>query len=33
MGNYDSNYAIAQEISARLGNEPIPFDSVYSICL
>lgn len=33
MANYDSNYEIAQEISARLGNEPIPFDSVYSICL
>ena len=33
MANYDSNYAIAQQISARLGNEPIPFDSVYSICL
>jgi hypothetical protein len=32
MANYDSNYAIAQEISARLGNSPIPFDSVYSIC-
>ena len=33
MTNYDSNYAIAQEISARIGNSPIPFDSVYSICL
>lgn len=33
MANYDSNYAIAQEISARIGNSPIPFDSVYSICL
>ena len=33
MANYDSNYAIAQQISARLGNSPIPFDSVYSICL
>lgn len=33
MANYDSNYEIAQEISARLGNSPIPFDSVYSICL
>lgn len=33
MANYDSNYAIAQEISARVGNSPIPFDSVYSICL
>lgn len=33
MANYDSNYAIAQEISARIGNSPIPFDSVYSIAL
>ena len=33
MANYDSNYAIAQQISARLGNSPSPFDSVYSICL
>lgn len=33
MANYDSNYAIAQEISARIGTSPIPFDSVYSICL
>lgn len=33
MGNFDSNYSIAQEISARIGNSPIPFDSVYSICL
>ena len=33
MANYDSNYAIAQEISARIGNAPIPFDSVYSIAL
>lgn len=33
MANYNSNYEIAQEISARLGTEPIPFDSVYSICL
>lgn len=33
MANYDSNYDIAQEISARIGNSPIPFDSVYSICL
>lgn len=33
MANYDSNYAIAQEISARIGASPIPFDSVYSICL
>lgn len=33
MANYDSNYEIAQEISARIGNSPIPFDSVYSICL
>lgn len=33
MANYDSNYAIAQEISARIGNSPIPFDSVYSICM
>ena len=33
MGEYYSNYEIAQMISARIGNEPIPFDSVYSICL
>ena len=33
MANYDSNYAIAQEISARIGASPIPFDSVYSIAL
>ena len=33
MANYDSNYAIAQEISARIGVSPIPSDSVYSICL
>lgn len=33
MANYDSNYAIAQEISARIGVSPIPFDSVYSIAL
>lgn len=33
MANYDSNYAIAQEISARIGTSPIPFDSVYSIAL
>lgn len=33
MANYDSNYAIAQEISARIGTRPVPFDSVYSICL
>ena len=33
MANYDSNYAIAQEISARIGTKPVPFDSVYSICL
>lgn len=33
MANYDSNYAIAQEISARIGTAPVPFDSVYSICL
>ena len=33
MANYDSNYAIAQEISARIGVEPIPFNSVYDIAL
>ena len=31
--NYDSNYAIAQEISSRIGVEPIPFNSVYDIAL
>ena len=33
MANYNSNYEIAQEISARIGTSPIPFDSVYSISL
>lgn len=33
MANYDSNYAIAQEISERIGVSPVPFDSVYSIAL
>lgn len=33
MANYNSNYEIAQEISARIGTSPIPFDSVYSIAL
>lgn len=33
MANYNSNYEIAQEISARLGTEPIPFESVYGLCL
>lgn len=33
MANYDSNYEIAQEISAKIGVSPIPFDSVYSIAL
>ncbi len=33
MANYDSNYEIAQEISARIGASPVPFDSVYSIAL
>ena len=33
MANYNSNYEIAQEISARLGDSPIPFESIYSIAL
>ena len=33
MANYNSNYEIAQEISARIGTSPVPFDSVYSISL
>ena len=33
MANYNSNYEIAQEISARLGTSPIPFESIYSIAL
>lgn len=33
MANYDSNYAIAQEISARIGASPVPFNSVYDIAL
>ena len=32
MSNYNSNYEIAQAISERIGAEPIPFDSVYSLC-
>ena len=32
MSNYNSNYEIAQAISERIGTEPIPFDSVYSLC-
>ena len=32
MSNYNSNYEIAQAISERIGEEPIPFDSVYSLC-
>lgn len=33
MATYNSNYELAQEISARIGTEPIPFDSVHSLCL
>lgn len=33
MAEYNSNYEIAQEISARLGTEPIPFESIYELCL
>ena len=32
MSNYLSNYEIAQAISERIGEEPIPFESVYSLC-
>lgn len=32
MANYSSNLELAQEISARIGNEPIPFDSVSGLC-
>lgn len=33
MTKYNSNYEIAEEISARLGDSPIPFESIYSIAL
>ena len=33
MANYNSNYEIAQEISARIGDSPIPFESIYSTAL
>ena len=33
MAKYNSNYEIAQEISARIGDSPIPFESIYSIAL
>ena len=33
MTKYNSNYEIAQEISARLGTSPVPFESIYSIAL
>ena len=33
MAKYNSNIEIAQEISARLGDSPIPFESIYSIAL
>lgn len=33
MSNQNSNLELAREISARIGTEPIPFDSVYSIAL
>ena len=29
---YDSSYLIAQDINRVIGNSPLPFDSVYSIC-
>ena len=32
MASFNSNYEIAQEISARLGTEPIPFESVSGLC-
>lgn len=32
MANYSSNLELAQEISARIGNEPIPFESVSGLC-
>ena len=33
MAKYNSNIEIAQEISARLGDSPIPFESIYSTAL
>ena len=33
MAKYNSNIEIAQEISARLGDSPVPFESIYSIAL
>ena len=33
MAQYNSNIELAQEISARIGNEPIPFESVHDICM
>lgn len=33
MANYNSNIEIAQEISNRIGTEPVPFESIYSIAL
>lgn len=33
MAKYNSNIEIAQEISNRIGNEPVPFESIYSIAL
>ena len=33
MADFNSNYEIAQEISARLGTEPIPFESIYSLSM
>ena len=33
MSDYNSNLEIAQLISERIGTEPIPFESVYSLCL
>lgn len=33
MTKYNSNIEIAQEISNRIGTEPVPFESIYSIAL
>lgn len=33
MNNNNSNYEMAQAISNAIGNTPIPYESVYSICL
>lgn len=33
MAHYNSNIELAQEISARIGSSPIPFESVHDICM